>query len=190
MKENTKYIRISNLHMIGAMSKNTGGIGNNNELLYFLKEDIEFFKDKTLNNVVVMGSNTYKSLKNGALKNRLNIVLTTKKDTFFERSGVTGQEIRQENVILMASIEEVLEYTKSTTKEVYIIGGSFVYNTFLQYAKDIYLTEIYEKKIKTYDCKFPIFTDMIESREILKTYKDDKNNNILKFDIVHYILKE
>ena len=52
------------------------GIGKKNDLLFSLPEDMKFFREKTLNKVVVMGSNTLKSFPNGKpLKNRTNVVL-------------------------------------------------------------------------------------------------------------------
>ncbi|MBO4594179.1 MAG: dihydrofolate reductase, partial [Clostridia bacterium] len=52
------------------------GIGKKNGLLFSLPEDMKYFKEKTLNKVVVMGSNTLKSFPNGKpLKDRVNIVL-------------------------------------------------------------------------------------------------------------------
>ena len=52
------------------------GIGKKNDLLFSLPADMAYFREKTLNKVVVMGSNTLKSFPNGKpLKNRTNIVL-------------------------------------------------------------------------------------------------------------------
>ena len=39
-----------------------GGIGKNNELLFHNKEDMDFFKEKTMHNPILMGYNTYLSL--------------------------------------------------------------------------------------------------------------------------------
>ena len=52
------------------------GIGKKNDLLFSLPEDMKFFREKTLNKVVIMGSNTLKSFPGGKpLKNRTNVVL-------------------------------------------------------------------------------------------------------------------
>lgn len=51
------------------------GIGKNNDLLFSLPEDMKRFRGETKNKVVIMGLNTFKSLPNGPLKNRVNIVL-------------------------------------------------------------------------------------------------------------------
>ena len=51
------------------------GIGKNNNLLFNLPEDMKRFREETSGKVVIMGLNTFKSLPNGPLKNRVNIVL-------------------------------------------------------------------------------------------------------------------
>jgi len=53
------------------------GIGKNNDLMFSIPADMKFFRETTLNKIVVMGNNTLKSFPNGApLKNRINIVLS------------------------------------------------------------------------------------------------------------------
>ncbi len=64
------------MNLIVAVSKNWG-IGWKGDLLFNLPEDMEFFKNTTKNNVVVMGRITLLSLPGGKpLKNRTNIVMT------------------------------------------------------------------------------------------------------------------
>ena len=53
-----------------------GGLGYKGGLLFCIKKDLKRFKVLTTCGVVVMGYNTYKSLPNGALPNRLNIVMS------------------------------------------------------------------------------------------------------------------
>ena len=62
------------IKMIAAVGKNLE-LGYKNDLIWHFKEDMKFFKEKTLNHVVVMGDNTYLSLPK-TLRNRTNIVLS------------------------------------------------------------------------------------------------------------------
>ena len=63
------------MNFIVAVSENYG-IGKDGKMLFDLKKDLQYFKEKTLNKVVVMGSNTLKSFPGGKpLKNRTNVVL-------------------------------------------------------------------------------------------------------------------
>ena len=50
------------------------------------KKDLKFFANKTKNSVVIMGRTTYFSLPDNVrpLKNRLNIVLTSKPEQFLD----------------------------------------------------------------------------------------------------------
>ena len=52
-------------------------IGKDNDLLFNLPSDLKYFKEKTINKVVVMGERTYMSLPKRPLKNRINIVLSS-----------------------------------------------------------------------------------------------------------------
>ena len=52
------------------------GIGKANGLMFSIPADMKFFKETTIGNVVVMGSNTLRSFPGGRpLKGRTNIVL-------------------------------------------------------------------------------------------------------------------
>ncbi len=107
------------------------GIGKNNDLLFSLKQDMEYFKSKTMNKVVVMGSNTLKSFPGGnPLKNRVNIVL------------FPGGEQR-EDCIIVQSLKELSETLKKyDTDDVFIIGGAMFYKTMLPYCDTIYVTKV------------------------------------------------
>jgi dihydrofolate reductase len=56
------------------------GLSKNRTLPWKSKTDMLFFRNKTKNNIVIMGKNTFFSLpiEHRPLKNRLNIVLTSK----------------------------------------------------------------------------------------------------------------
>ena len=67
------------LIIIAAIDKNNG-IGYQNDLLFYLPNDLKHFKELTTNHTVLMGRKTYESLPKGALPNRRNIVLSSKKE--------------------------------------------------------------------------------------------------------------
>ena len=58
------------------------GIGKNNDLMWRLPEDIQFFKKTTLGHIVVMGRKNYDSIpeKYRPLINRENAILTRNVD--------------------------------------------------------------------------------------------------------------
>lgn len=92
-----------------------GNIGRNNDLLFKIKEDMQFFKSQTTGHVVIMGYNTWLSLGEKPLPNRTNIVLY-------------DEDI--EGVIVSNDIKKVIEEYKD--EDIYIIGGAFVYNQALE----------------------------------------------------------
>ena len=109
------------------------GIGKDNQLLFHIKEDMKFFKEKTINNIVCMGKNTFLSLPmQQPLKDRKNVVLSSN-STF-------------DNCINVHSFEELLEYINKQKTDVYIIGGAQLYKAMLPYYDKIYVTKVFAEK--------------------------------------------
>ena len=119
------------MNLIVAVDKNWA-IGNKGKLLVSIPEDMKFFRETTTNNVVIMGKNTLLSFPNGLpLKNRVNIVLTSDKN------------FTAKDAIIVHNMEEALaELKKYNTENVYVIGGSSVYEQMLEYCDTAYVTYI------------------------------------------------
>jgi dihydrofolate reductase len=148
------------------------GIGFNGNLLYRIKEDMSRFKARTKNHIVVMGRKTFESLPDQKpLKNRINIILT--------RQDITYD---YDNVIVMHSVEEVLNYCKD--KEAYCIGGAEIYNLFLPYLDKVYLTKIKQKTLNV-DTYFPNLYN-IPGWKVLyvtETKEDEENEVFYSFQV-------
>ena len=101
-------------------------------MLVRIPDDMKFFREVTLNKVVVMGRVTFESLPNRRpLKDRVNVVLS--------RSGTYDAG----DVILCRSKEEALnELSKYNEEDIFIIGGEGIYNMFLPYCSEVYVTKI------------------------------------------------
>ena len=119
------------MKMIASADRNWG-IGYQNELLTRIPSDMKFFRSKTIGNVTVMGRKTLESFPNGLpLKQRTNIVLTSKKD--YQVKGA----------VLVHSVEELLEELKKyQEEEIYVIGGESVYRQLEPYCDTAYITRI------------------------------------------------
>jgi dihydrofolate reductase len=119
------------MNIIVAVDKNWA-IGYQNKLLISIPEDMRFFRDETMNKVVVMGKNTLESFPGGKpLKNRKNIVIALEKN--YEVEGA----------IVVHSIEEALEELKKLPSEdVYVIGGASIYSQMLDYCDVAHITKI------------------------------------------------
>ncbi len=126
-------------------------LGNNGDLIYHIKEDLNFFRNYTNGKKIVMGMKTFKSLPK-LLPNRTHIVLT--------RQNITLPELT-----VLHSIEEAYNYLKLFDEEIMIIGGSSIYKEFLRYASKMILTEVEsEEEADTY---FPRFNKEEWNTEII-----------------------
>lgn len=119
------------MNLIVAVDKNWA-IGKNGKLLASFRDDMEFFRDMTTGNVVVMGRKTLDSLPGGRpLPDRVNIVITSNKN--FERKGV----------IVCNSLDDVKEeIAKYKSDRVFCIGGGKIYDMMLDMCDVAYITKI------------------------------------------------
>ncbi|MBR2832955.1 MAG: dihydrofolate reductase [Bacilli bacterium] len=144
------------LSIIAAIGKNNE-LGKNNDLLWKLKDDMRFFKNMTIGNKVVMGRKTFESLP-GLLKDRKHIVLT--------RSGL---EFPKE-VEVFHDVSSFLEKYKTYDGEIFDIGGASIYRELLEYADNLYLTEIDDTKEA--DVYFPYFNKEDYDRKELCSHQE------------------
>lgn len=114
------------------------GIGHKNDLLIKIPEDMKFFKEKTLHNIVVMGRKTYDSLGNNPLPKRINCVVTSKTDSV--DYNIDGNYY----LMSMGYVKENLLQTFSRHDyiDVFIIGGGSVYKELLPYCDTVYVTKV------------------------------------------------
>ncbi len=152
------------------------GIGCGGKLLQVIPEDMKFFKETTINKVVIMGRETYESLPGKApLKDRINIVLTR------------NVNFKDDRIIICRSIDEILqEIKKYDTDNVFIIGGESVYTQFLPYCSEAYVTKI--KNTYTADKYFPNLEN--EKTWELASESDTKEHNEVQYNFLKYINKQ
>ena len=116
-------------HIVAASENNI--IGVKNGLPWRLPNDFRYFKNKTWGMPVIMGRNTYESMKKD-LPGRINIVVTKKTDW------------HPENVFVTHTIEEAVAKAKeSEAKEIFIIGGGEVFSQTIDNVDRIYLTRVH-----------------------------------------------
>lgn len=142
--------------IIAALGKNRE-IGEGGKLPWYLPNDLEFFKKITFGSPIVMGRKTFESLPK-LLPNRKHIVITS--DPNYKRDGI----------ITCPSIEDFLSEYKAN-KDIFIIGGSSIYEQFLDYTSIMYLTEI-NKEYPNADTFFPNFDKNNWHRHCLSSHKE------------------
>ena len=99
-------------------------------MMFSLPKDMKFFRETTMNHVVVMGGNTLRSFPNAKpLKNRVNIVLSR------------GQV--RDDCVIVRSYEELFKAMKDhEDEEIYVIGGGEVYRELLPYCEEVLVTKV------------------------------------------------
>ena len=154
--------------LIAAVSKDKV-IGKQGGIPWKIKEDLSFFKEKTLNSPIIMGRATYNSIGR-PLPNRLNIVMTRSvKNT----EGVT-EVTSADKAIEAASIN-------GDSSRVYIIGGQNIYKEFLPIAHRMIITEV-DLYIEDGDTFFPEW-NISEWKE---QSRDQREENGTRFSFVEY----
>lgn len=117
------------LKAIVAVDKNFG-IGKDGKLLAYIKEDLKYFKETTIESTVILGRKTLYTFPNKKpLPLRKNIILSRNKD------------LKIENALICNSKEEVFEKIKDD-ENVFIIGGEEIYKLFFEDLEEIYVTKI------------------------------------------------
>ena len=120
--------------MIVAVSDN-GVIGKNNEIPWFYKGELKWFKETTLNSTVIMGRKTWESLPKKPLKGRHNIVVTSFDRSKFEAEGAT----------VARSVGQALATCKvEKRKDIWLIGGAGIYREGIGLADVLFITKIPE----------------------------------------------
>ncbi len=140
------------------------GIGKNNQIPWKLKQDLLFFKEQTINNIVVMGKKTWESLPFKPLKNRDNYVLTRDHN----------YQLNQLNTHVIYNYLEILELNKHTDKTIFIIGGKQIFELFFAYADQLIISKIN----KSYNCDV-ILKYNLDKFKLIKT--EDKIDFIVNY---------
>jgi dihydrofolate reductase len=147
------------LNIILALASNNA-IGYSNKLPWNIPEDLRWFKTITNNKTIIMGKNTFKSLNNKALPNRKNIVVTSQ---YFTNDNITFYNINQTK----AYIEK-----NQDNEDIFIIGGTSLYDEFIDTCDFIYVTYIYKDyeadtyyKLDTSKFEIHSMSDILQSND-------------------------
>ena len=207
-----KFIKKSINQMINLIAcvsiyKNKLAIGRSGELLFKLENDTEFFKEITMNslsseskldkNIVLMGRKTYFSIseKYRPLSGRINIVLTN--DSKLIKTAPVPVNLKLKNDLYFTDIATFIRIYRYHNPNVFVIGGSYIYNMFLNNNRlpgphNLYLTNV--QSIVGTNIKFPkgcepnIFMDCPNSLYKLVGYSDKYYSTYNNLSIVYRIL--
>lgn len=150
--------------MIAAVAENNA-IGKDNDLIWDLPVDMQFFKEKSLGTSVIMGRKNYESIpeKFRPLPKRDNIVMTRSKS--YNAPGCK----------VVNTMEEAIE-AAGKDSDIFIIGGAEIYKLALD--KDLietmYITEIHAEFDA--DAFFPEFDKSKWDEKILGEHGIDEKH--------------
>lgn len=140
------------ISLIVARDRN-GAIGKDNTIPWHAPEDLKFFQRETSGAAVIMGRNTWESLPFKPLKNRLNIVVSTR-----------GSEAEH----VVSSLEAAIALAEQHGhRRIYGMGGARIYKEMLPLADRLLITEV-ETEVDGADTWFPEVSDA-EWRELGRT---------------------
>jgi dihydrofolate reductase len=150
-------------HIVAASENNA--IGVKNGLPWNIPEDLKFFKDKTLNSIMIMGRKTYESIGR-PLPKRVTIVVS--------KTSKPGDY--PEGVLLAESIEAAIEIAKKVAldknkQEIFIVGGGEIYKQSLNLVDKVYLTKIH-LRVEA-DAYYPEILDKDFKMVLERPAKDD-----------------
>lgn len=162
------------------------GLSKNGLIPWKSKTDMSFFMNKTKNNIVIMGKNTFFSIpkENRPLKNRLNIVLTSNPH-LYENNSPINEDIHvlftNNNNIYEDILQNRDKYSGiykylNTDFKIFFIGGKTIYEKFIPLCDKIWVTHI-----KTdYHCD--LFIDYNYSNDYdVEMHKDNDELTILEY---------
>lgn len=107
------------------------GIGFNGQMPWpRLAGDMKWFKEKTTDQIIIMGRKTWESIGHKNLPNRINVVISR---NFIEQADRC-----------FSDTDRALDFctTFYPFKEIFIIGGSSIYTHYLDIIDRFYITEI------------------------------------------------
>ena len=149
--------------MIAALAKHRV-LGKDNKMPWHLPADLRFFKKTTMGCPIIMGRKTYDSIGR-PLPGRLNIILSRDKELYIDGCTV----VNSFDKALLTAQEQA-----GNAEEVFIMGGSHLYNAYLEKIDRLYLTLIDE--VFEGDTFFPDYTQY-KWKQIQKiTHSPDEKN--------------
>ena len=136
------------------------GIGNEGNLPWPKNErDMKWFRDHTMGHVVLMGRTTWESIGSKPLRNRVNVVVTSK---VLEGPDYTDS----------GDMEQIINRVKDKYPHrfIWVIGGSDIYEQAIPYCDKLYLTTIN----RHYECDRYVEKDIITKFPVIKHWEEDK----------------
>jgi len=160
--------------LVVAVAEN-GVIGRNNQLVWRLRDDMQFFKDLTSGHIIFTGRKNYESIpeKFRPLPNRLNCILT--RNSFFDAP----------NCEIFSDVNSWIQKYENDQRDLFIIGGGELYRLVIEQdlVDVMFITHVKAELLG--DTFFPEFNLSNWTSELISSHKKDEKNEY-DFEIVKY----
>ena len=151
-----------------------GVIGKDERLPWHLPAELKHFKAETMGHTILMGRVTFDGMGRRLLPGRQTIVLSQNPDYHIEKEGL----------LILRSVQEVLDWYAQQDGNLYIIGGAQMFTLFEEHMDGLIETVI-DAEVEG-DTFFPQGFDRSAYMEnATKTYLKDADN-IYDFTIYFY----
>jgi dihydrofolate reductase len=130
-----------NISLIVAMASNQV-IGDNGQMPWHLSADLKKFRKITTGFPIIMGRKTYQSIGK-PLPNRTNIVISN------------NANYSLDGCLVFNDLDNAVTHACQLAEQVFVIGGSTLYETLLPVANTLYITQIHQEF--SGDTWFPAF---------------------------------
>ncbi|QWB95294.1 dihydrofolate reductase [Mycoplasmatota bacterium] len=143
------------ISMIWAMDENWL-IGKDNLLPWHYKEDLIYFKNIVNQKIVLMGEQTYLSLKS----------YYKKKPLPYKKIYVCNLEDKTYDDAIL--VQDIHQFLKQNEEEIFVIGGKTIYQLALPYADQLYITYVLNRhEGNIYFPKFDLSNYKLAKKEVI-----------------------
>ena len=150
---------------------NNNVIGKDNQIPWYLPNDLKYFKKVTLNHHILMGRNCFESIGR-ALPKRTNVIIT--RNMYYTVSSC----------LITHSIGEALSLAEENgEEEAFIIGGGKIYEQTIDLWDKLYLTKV------DLDVKGDVYFPELDFSNWKLTHKEDHikdNKNTHNYSFLTY----
>ncbi len=162
--------------IIAAVAEN-GVIGKDNDLIWYIPEDLKYFKSTTNGKPVVMGRKTFESIVDRIgkpLPGRRNIIITRQSDY----DGL-GADICPDIATALFTAKQA-----ANGDDVFVLGGAQIYAETINLCDRLYITEVHQSYEG--DSTFPTIDKTIWQETSREKHKGDADKDIPDYSFVIY----
>ncbi len=140
------------INLISAVAED-GAIVKDNKLLWKIQKDLEFYKAKTLENVVIMGEKTFETLPKVAFRGRTHVIVSEKycKRKSNAHANFDVQYITNPKYALIVA-RDIANFKKC---DIFIAGGASMYEQLMGDCDFAFITWV-RKSFPDADKHFPV----------------------------------